>query len=265
MSVRRSHTAYVLFAACLLASGDTRAGTEPTVTVGVPAPANPPIVVMTDDGPDGLAAAPAVAALQAMGLAVRFRELPFARLYHELHQGDIDVALSVLKTADRAGRAHYSAPIVTEFPLLLTARPDAHPVRCVEDLAALRIGGRLGFAYPLVDGIALPLVRENSYERLIDRAATGSLDAALLGSVTGPWLARRLGHADSVVALTASVGSAPIGAGLSLARFDADDLAEFDRQVAAFKAGPRWRKLAGEFAPGDALRQWPVMPFCRDR
>ena len=197
-----------------------------------------------------------------MGLQPSFRPLPFARLYRALHRGDVDIALSVVATPSRAQYAHYTAPIATEYTVLMTFRHQPVKADCVQDLASQRIAGRLGFAYPMIDQLKMPIQRENSYETLIQRVADGHLHGALLGSITGPYLARQLGVGNSLSVLPLSLGSAPIGAALSKSRFDDADLAAFDRHVAAFRQSDTWRDLIEGFGVAEQMHEWPLMAFC---
>lgn len=231
-------------------------GQEP-VTVGIPG--NAPFTGLSDGKVTGIIAEATVQVLEAMGHRVTPERIPFARIYKWVHSGKLDVGTSMLRTEARAAQAHYTGPVVTEYTLIAVPKGKAFPLRTVGDLKGRKIGGMLGFKYPSLDAQGIPLVRERSYELNLRKAARGRLDGILIGSITGPFLVERLGLSDKIEFLPVAINPVPLGAALSMKRFDKKDLRAFEEALAALKAGPEWRQILENNGVNDYIRTWPVL------
>ena len=245
----------IAVALTLLPLREPRAGQA--LSLGIPG--NAPLTGLDGSRATGIIAETTVIALQAMGRRVTPRRLPFKRMYSSVHAGRIDVAVSVLRTEERAKKAYYSAPIVTEYTLVMVPRGRAFPLQRLSDLEGKRIGAQLGFTYPGFERTNIKLIREKSYEVNIEKVANGKLDGALVGSITGPYLANQLGISDRVEFLPVAVGRAPLGAALSRAAFTHDDLAAFDTAVRDFQASAAWREVLAANGVEDLIREWPLV------
>ena len=89
--------------------------------------------------------------LEDMGYDASATRLPFARLYQSIHKGEIDVAIGVLRTDERASQARYSDPILTAYNVLVVKKGEAFDFSSLSDLRGKKIGGRRGFAYPSLE------------------------------------------------------------------------------------------------------------------
>jgi len=222
-------------------------------------PGNAPFTGLKDGEIDGVIATTAAAALRAMGCEVTGRHLPFARLYKWVHAGRLDVATSVLKTSERASLAHYSIPILTEYTVVMYALGRKDPPRRLTDLAGLRVGAQLGFRYPTLDGYGIRLQRERSYQITLKKLSDNLFDAILIGSITGPFLAKRMGYGKTFNYMPFAIGKAPLGVALSKTAFNHKDLERFNREVKRLTRGSLWRKTLEKHGIGDLVRTWPMI------
>ena len=249
---------FVLFSTPGQAADLTPGGTNDTLSLGIPG--NAPFTGLTGTRVTGVIAETTIAALEAMGWRVAPRRLPFKRMYKWVHTGRLDVALSVLRTPERAELAHYSAPIVTEYTVIMVPKGRTFPLRRVTDLEGRKIGGQLGFQYPQIDGTGVKLILEKDYDTNIRKIAEGKLDGALIGSITGPFLVQRLGLSDQIEFLLSALGAGPLGAAFSKSALTNDQLAEFDAAIEDILAGPRWHEILFANGTGDLVKEWPIVP-----
>jgi polar amino acid transport system substrate-binding protein len=251
---RATRTIALAFGLALLAG--TPATAAPALSLGIPG--NAPLAGLDGEHVTGIVALATVAALEEMGRQVTAKRLPFKRMYHDVHSGRLDVAVSVLRTEERARQAYYSAPIVTEYTVIMVPRGRGFPFRRLADLDGKRIGAQLGFVYPGLQQTRAQLIREKNYEVNIRKVAAGKLDGAVVGSITGPYLARELGLSDRIEFLPLAIGEVPLGAALSKSAFDESDLAAFDAAVSKFRGGAEWRKALAAKDIAQLIKAWPV-------
>lgn len=249
--------AIMLWLACTIAlSHCVYAGD--TLSLGIPG--NAPFTGLEGTHITGVIAEATVFALRSMGREVLPRALPFKRMYQWVHAGNLDVAVSVLRTPERATLAHYSIPIVTEYTVIVVPKGRPFPVQRVSDLRGKRIGGQLGFVYPQLEGIGVELIYEKDYLTNLQKIAAGKLDGALIGSITGPFLARRLGLLEDIAFLPMAIGSVPLGAAFSKTAFTEDDLAAFNAALEHLLQSAAWQHILSTNGIADLVKEWPVVP-----
>ncbi len=255
--LRTRLSALVFLVGLFTAGGSGPANAACSVSVGIPG--NAPFTGM--DGPrvTGAIAQAAVEVLRRLDCAAEPRELPFPRMYSWVHDGRLAVATSVLKTPDRARQAHYTRPVMTEYTVVMVPRGGSFPLDQVADLQGRRIGGRLGFKYPPLDGLDVDLQLERSYEINIRKVANGRLDGVLIGSITGPYLAEQLGLAGQVEFLPNAIGKVDLGLALSREWFTADQRSRLDDEIASLQQSSRWREILSGNDISALVRAWPVV------
>jgi polar amino acid transport system substrate-binding protein len=225
----------------------------------VAVPGNQPLTAVEEGELEGLLGRPVATALQQMGVTPQLRIIPFKSGYAMVHHGKVDMMLSTLKTAERAAQAHYSAPIVNEYTLLAVRKGAAVEV---EDLAALkrwRLGGRLGFSYPLLEQHGIEPVRLKGDVEGVKKLLRGHIDLMMLGSLTGPYLLQQHGWQEQVTFLPVALGKVPLGVAVSRQSWSAEQLSQFEQAIAEYQAGPQWPALLSEYQLGAWLRGWPIL------
>lgn len=199
------------------------------VIMGIPG--NAPFTELERGKIRGVIAEAANEALRNMGCRAKGQQIPFPRMYKWVHDGRLGMATSVLKTPTRAKLAHYSLLIITEYTVVMVPKGRAFPMNKPSDLQEKRIGARLGFKYPPLEGSGIKLMRERSYEVNIRKVAGGRIDGTLIGSITGPYLAQRLALADKVEFLPKALGKVELGVALSRQLFNEEANRRFQIQI----------------------------------
>ncbi len=223
-------------------------------TVGIPG--NAPLTGLANGKVTGVIAEITVLALNAIGCRVTARKVPFARMYQWVHDGKLDVATSVLDTPERTGKAWYSAPIVTEYTLVMVPKGQGFTMKSVADLAGRTIGGQIGFYYPQLNGIELNLVRARKYDVNIRKLVAGRIDGTLIGSITGPYLAKKMGLDDRVEFQPQALGSVGLGSAFSHKFFSKAQFARFNTALGDIMGSSEWQKILVANGIAEYLRPW---------
>jgi len=228
-----------------------------TLTVGIPD--NMPFSGYRESKARGLIARASLRALTKMGFKTMPRLVPYSRLYKWIHTGHLDVAVSVLKSPKRAALAHYSAPMAAEYTIILVPKDKPFHFDKPEDLRNLRIGAQLGFLYPGIDHLNLPLVRERDYLTSFPKVANGQFDGALTGSVTGLFEAQKMGILNRLQALPKALEVITLGAAFSSTAFGPEDVVRFDEIIRAMVKTPSWQRLLDESGAAPYIKDWPLI------
>lgn len=171
------------------------------------------------------------AALRDAGYAPDYVELPWARLYADIGDGDIDAAIGVFAVGEDRKKALYSNPIMTQYPVLVARKGEMERPKRLEDLHGRTLGGRLGLSYnTLIQHPEIHILRSRVDANNIQKLLRGRIDAAIVGSVTGLFDLRRDGHLDELEVI-ASIDEIPLGLALADERFGPQDLAAVNRAL----------------------------------
>ncbi len=225
----------------------------------VAAPGNQPIATIDKGELDGLMGHAVAHALKEMGIDYQPRLLPFKRAYHMVHNGQIDMALSTLKTESRNRQALYSHPILTEYTLLAIPKGNTIHINHIDDLTHLRIGGRLGFSYPLLKAHQIEPIRFQDYESGLKKMVRGQIDLMMIGCITGPYLLQQLGLSDQIEFLPISVGKTPLGVAVNKARWDQKKLHQFETIIDNYQKTTEWRQLLSDYHIESWVHHWPLI------
>lgn len=199
--------------------------------------------------------------LRQTGHLPRYEAFPPARAYHLVEIGAVDLLLTALRTSDRAALAHYSAPVVTEYNVLVVAKGQGFPFGRLSDLVGRSIGGRTGFRYPTLDAAEGVIIERNiSSEANIQKMLAGRLDAVVVGSISGIEDLRRSGQFDKVEFLPMAVDAVPLGVAFARGAFSEEDVLNFNTRLASLKQSPQWGLIMGRAGAGDLVRSWPLAP-----
>lgn len=227
------------------------------VSLGIPG--NEPFSTIKDGQVTGVIAEVTVLALRNMGCQVKPRSFPYARMYRWIHGGKLDVATAVRKTPERAGLAHYSPSIISEFRLIMVPKDTQFTLRSLKDLDGKDIGGQIGFHYPQLKSGQVTLLRARNFEINVNRVAKRRLDGTVIGSITGPHMADSLDLADRVAYLSNALNIVHLGSALNTRSFSLAMRTRFDAEIRAIIKTRLWHDiLAANNVP--ALRKtWPLL------
>jgi polar amino acid transport system substrate-binding protein len=214
--------------------------------------------VGADGAPIGVLGDTSGKLLQDMGFDARAKKLPFARLYNSIHNGEVDVAIGVLRTDERASMALYSEPILTEYAILAVKKGNAFTYNSIADLKNKKLGGRRGFAYPALDASGIDIERANDHDTNIKKVIGGRIDAAIISSIAYLSQLDQTEMRDKVELLPLAVGVVPLGIALADEKFSAEDVARFNEKLSGHKASDAYSAVLAKYGISDYVKDWPL-------
>lgn len=122
-------------------------------------------------------------AAQRLGWELKFEEVPSARAFLMMEQGEADLMMGPLRVPERERFLHYSHVELPAEEKCFYTRPDARPIRALSDLqgrmVAVHRGKRYGAAF---DGAATTFGRTevNEYRTALEMLARARVDVAVL-------------------------------------------------------------------------------------
>lgn len=155
--------------------------------------ADPPYRVFGPEGATGLYFDLMREAARRLGWPLSFTEVPSARAFKMMENGEADLMLGPLLTAERQRFLSYTGVHLPAEDKVFYARPDAPPLRRWADLdgrlIAVHRGKRYGAVFDQRPGLRLQEV--NDYRVALDMVALGRLDLAVLPERQGDFLLRQ--------------------------------------------------------------------------
>lgn len=242
-------------AACFFSAS----GLAEPLEVAVPVPGVVPFAFLEKGEPKGLIGEVTRMAFKNMGVEVRFSEMPFARMYKSLEDGALAGGVSALRTPDREKTMFFSKPIMVEYNVILVKKGKAWAAKTTADLAGKRIGSRIGFKYPLIDGVSgVSLEPVDTHETNFKKLAGGRIDGLIIGSITGVVEATTKGFMKDFEVLPIAFGKVPLGTAFSRKKFSEKQVEQFDAEVEKIKAGQDWAAIVARNEVSDLMKEWPV-------
>ncbi len=223
-------------------------------------PPNLPVVGLEGGKAVGFLGTLADEALRRAGFEPTYQPLPFARLYAQLSAKQIDGALSVLATPERARTAWFSIPLVTEYSILITPKGRGFGFQRPSDLAGKTIATQTGFTYPGIDGTPGVTLQPNA-ERAnnLRLVALGRVDAAIVGSITGLFQARELALADQIEALPTAIAGIELSIALNNDRFAQADIDRLNTALRAVLDSPSFGAALDRAGVTGLVRSFEVL------
>ncbi|WP_428686602.1 substrate-binding periplasmic protein [Roseibium sp.] len=235
----------------------SQAAIAETITLGT-GDSLPFAAVGAGDLPSGVLGDVSMSLLKDMGFEAKASPLPFARLYSSVHSGEIDGAVGVLRTENRATQALYSDPILTEYNILAVKKGAAFNFMALAELKDKRIGGRRGFAYPGLEAAGVSVEPANDDVNNIKKVIAGRLDAAIISSIAYLSQLDQSELRDEVELLPLAVGEVPIGIALADEKFSEGDIVSFNGKLAEFKSSEDYAAVLAKYGISDYVKTWPV-------
>lgn len=129
------------------------------------------------------------------GLALEFVELPFARGFRVMQEGEADIMLGPNRSPDREVYLQYLEPPLPQEPKVFLQAASAAPIRDYDDLAGRRIAVLRGASYfdRFDTDIALSKTPLDDYTAGLRLVAIGRLDAVVIPELQALWLLRETG------------------------------------------------------------------------
>jgi len=208
---------------------------------------------------------PAGIILEAVDIVLRksgrtpvYLEMPNSEVAAAMQEGTVGVETVMVETSSNRVWALLTDPIVTEYNVIAVPIRSGLTVNRLADLHGLRLGGRQGYQYPLLDTDPdIKLERFSQDGALIRNLILGRIDAAIIGAVSDVYKLRAEGVMPRIRILNRSVGTVPLRAGLSRRLFTSADLGNFNGHLADLKADPQWTDILERNGFADLVVEWP--------
>jgi len=253
---RRHFLATGLGATCALAANPLRAASRTNqVLVGLQ---NSVFANFFYGKPAGIMLEPVDIVLRLSGRDPVYLAMPTTEITAAMKEGTVGVETVMVETPSNKGWALLSDPIVTEYNVIAVPIDRKLSVSRLSDLHGLRLGGRQGYQYPLLDtDPAIELERFAQDGALIRNLILGRIDAAIIGALSDVFKLRAEGVMPRIRILDRAVGTVPLRAGLSRRIFSSNDLDNFNGHLAELKADPKWQDILERNGFADLVTEWP--------
>ncbi|MBS4098741.1 MAG: ABC transporter substrate-binding protein [Sulfuricella sp.] len=200
------------------------------------------------------------AVLREMGKTPAYLLIPTSVALNSLEEGKLDVGTAIVPLARDQERVWFSAPILTEYSVVAVLRNKTFPLARIADLYGRKIGARVGFRYPMLDGDqGVTIARYRSEGEMIRALLFGEVDGILISSVTEINVLRTEGMISKLDILPIAVDRVPLIAAFSKKSFSADEVRDFNVHMDSFKKGPVWAAILNQNGLADLVRDWPLI------
>ncbi|MCB1615159.1 MAG: transporter substrate-binding domain-containing protein [Pseudomonadales bacterium] len=199
------------------------------------------------------------ALLSDMGFERQYVSMSNSEMKAALKKGSIDIATSQL-VSQSDEKSFHSLPMVREYNVLLVSKQDEFSIETLADLRGLRLGGREGFRYPLIEADEKITIERNRKDgENIRKLFLGELDAAIVGSVSDSYEFRSEGVFNDVRLIEPAVGFVDIGVRFSRQSFEQSEIDRFNQALESFIGGAAWERILEKNGSSDLVREWPVI------
>ncbi len=185
----------------VLALGCCSALAEPLPPLRVVGSADPPFRIFAASGATGLYYALLNEAARRLGWAVSYTEVPSARAFLMMEQGEADLMMGPLRTPEREAFLSYTRILLPTEAKAFYTRPGAVPLRNLDGLRgrtiAVHRGKRYGAAFDADP--QLQRYEVGDYRMALEMVARGRLDIAVVPERQGDALLRELGQGLGLV------------------------------------------------------------------
>ena len=177
-----------------------------------------------------------------------------------MQDGTVGVNTVTVETPSNRDLALYSDPILTEYNVIALPAGKSLTLNHISDLHGLRLGGRVGYQYPLLDpDPQIHMERFSQDGELIRNLILGRIDAAVISALSDVYKLRAEGVMPRIHLLDRSVGMVPLRAALSNKLFSTADLERFNATLAGLKASAEWQDILERNGFADLAVDWPLI------
>jgi len=198
--------------------------------------------------------------LRKMGRNPIYIVMPAGDIVAGMADGTVAVNSVTVEVASNRSQALFTDPIVTEYNVI--AIPAAHQLALnrLSDLYGLKLGGREGYQYPLLEKDPQINLRRFSQDgELIRNLILGHIDAAVISALSDVYKLRAEGVMPRIRLLSRAVGVVPLRASLSHRTFTSADLENFNQYLAELKASKVWAAILEKNGFADLVEDWPTI------
>lgn len=200
------------------------------------------------------------AVLRRMGRTPSYLLIPTTLALASLEEGKLDVGTAIVPLARDQQRVWFSQPVLTEYSVVATLRGQAFALRRLADLHGRKLGARVGYQYPLLDGDGeVRVTRYHSDGEMIRALLFHEVEAILIAGMTEVNSLRTEGMIARFDILPVAIDTVPLVAAFSRQTFSTDEVRTFDAEMAAFKQTPAWQEILNQNGFADLVNPWPLL------
>jgi ABC-type amino acid transport substrate-binding protein len=198
--------------------------------------------------------------LRKSGIAPTYINMATRDAIRDLDTGIVSAATVVVPTDMIIGAAYFSEPFVTEYNVAVTLKNKTFNVSKVSDLRGKKIGGRMGYQYPLIEMASdMQLLRFSTDGEMLRALLYGKTDVAIFAGISDIYAFRSEGIMTRMEILKTSVGAVPLVAAFSKKRFSSERVDAFNQALASFKQSPEWQEILERNGLADLVKDWPLV------
>jgi ABC-type amino acid transport substrate-binding protein len=264
--LKRSLLAGLLLAALVPAMAQTQAsdravperdGTMKLLRIGVPGSMYAHVV---NGKPQGAIIELTVMVFEELGYTARLVVMPVNEILSGLRNGSLEAGAGlVLRGRPQEGIA-FSGPVIREFSLPITRKGEQVQITSLKGLHGKKVGARVGFSYPgLDDKPQITLVRKRKDAEMLRDLILGSLDMALIGSVSDVFEFRSEGVRTEIDLPTYAVSYVDLGCSVSSKSLPLEVIDKFNTRLSAMLNEPLWKEILSRNGLEDLVRDWPLI------
>lgn len=215
---------------------------------------------MDSHQPSGIFIEALDAVLKAGGFRPVYLRMPTGDAIRELLGGGIHVATVVVPRASGWAGVHLSAPVISEYNVVVVKKDSSLRVDRLDDLRGIRLAGRTGYQYPLLEGQSeLHVSRYGTDAEMIRGLLFGREEALVFSAISDLFAFRAEGVSSRLKVLDRAVGVVPLVAAFSAVRFSSDQVRQIDAAIAEFKTSPAWQSILDRNGMSDLVKDWPLV------
>ena len=198
--------------------------------------------------------------LKQKGQSASYIAMPTDEALREMQKGKIDIATVIVSTPQVNEIAWLSAPIITDYSLVMVPKSKSFPFNRVSDLHNKKIGARIGYQYPLLEtDPKVSLSRSRSDGEMISALLFGKVDAILIGAVSDIAVFRTESILPRFEVLKMAVGKVPVTIAFSKKRYSQQEVESFNSRLAELKQHQDWLSLLDRNGLSNLVMDWPLI------
>lgn len=239
------------------ATGKKRLGADQVLRIAVPGNL---FARLEKSVPTGVFIETMDAILRKMGKSPTYIYMPVGDALNDLKDGAIAAVAVVVQTPRIKDLAFFSDPIIKEYNVAATLKNKGFNLSSVSDLRGKKVGGRVGYQYPLVErDTQIEMLRYQSDGEMMRALLFAQIDLALIAGVSDVYTFRSEGVMTRLEVLKTSVGMVPLVAAFSKKHFSKESVAEFNKHLASFIGSEEWQAILESNGQADLVKDWPLL------
>ncbi len=198
--------------------------------------------------------------VRRMGRKPVYIVMPPSEMSAAFANGTIAINSVAVESSSNKDIYLFSDPIISEYNVVALRADQSLNLSRLSDLYGLKLGGRTGYQYPLLD--ADPRIELQHFPQdgeLIRNLIHKRIDAAVISAISDVYKLRTEGVMSRIKLLSHSVGEVPLRAALSPSVFSREDLDRFNALLFDLKKSMAWTNILARNGMADLVVEWPIV------